>query len=81
VQSARTFALLDRCLTDLPTAIRRERLVAYALILTTLFADRAALVESGVPLALDDAEFARHATDVICGAVGAATTVSLPSTS
>ena len=79
-QSARTFALLDACLADLPTAVRRERLVAYALILTTLFADRAALVESGVPLALDDDEFAAHATDVICGAIEVPTTVGLAST-
>jgi AcrR family transcriptional regulator len=68
-QSARTFALLDTCLADLPTAVRRERLVAYALILTALFADRAALVESGAPLALDDDAFAAHTTDVICGAL------------
>jgi AcrR family transcriptional regulator len=80
-QSARTFALLDACLAALPTAVRRERLVAYALILTTLFADRAALVESGAPLALDDDEFAAHATDVICGAIEVPTTVGLASTS
>jgi AcrR family transcriptional regulator len=71
-QSARTFALLDACLADFPVAVRRERLVAYALILTTLFSDRAALVESGAPLALDDEQFAAHATDVICGALEAA---------
>ena len=68
-QSARTFALLDACIAELPTAVRRERLVAYALILTTLFADRAALVESGGDVALDDEQFAAHATDVICGAL------------
>ena len=78
--SARTFALLDTCLADLPTAVRRERLVAYALILSTLFADRAALVESGTSLALDDEEFAAHVTDVICGAVEVPTTVGLTST-
>jgi AcrR family transcriptional regulator len=69
--SARTFALLDRCLADLPTAVRRERLVAYALILTTLFADRATLVESGAPLALDDDAYSSHVTDVLCGALEA----------
>jgi AcrR family transcriptional regulator len=68
-QSARTFALLDACLADLPTAVRRERLVAYALILATLFADRAALVESGAPLALDNDDFAAHVADTICGAL------------
>jgi AcrR family transcriptional regulator len=78
-QSARTFAMLDTCLADLSTAVRRERLVAYALILTSLFADRAALVESGAPLALDDDAFAAHATDVICGALEALTTVGLAS--
>jgi len=76
--SARTFALLDRCLADLPTALRRERLVAYALILTTLFADRAALVESGAPLALDDDQFAAHMTDVLCGALEVSSSVSAP---
>lgn len=76
-QSARTFALLDARLADLPTAVRRERLVAYALILTTLFADRAALVESGVPLALDDEQFVAHATDVICGALEMPSSISV----
>ena len=76
--SARTFALLDRCLADLPTALRRERLVAYALILTTLFADRAALVESGAPLALDDDQFAAHVTDALCGALQVSSSVSAP---
>jgi AcrR family transcriptional regulator len=74
-QSARTFALLDTCLADLPIAVRRERLVAYALILTTLFADRAALVESGARLGLDDEAFAAHAADVICGAIEVPSTV------
>ena len=78
-QSARTFAVLDARLADLPTAVRRERLVAYALILATLFADRAALVESGAPLALDDDEFAAHVTDVICGALGTRSSVSYKS--
>ena len=77
-QSARTFTLLDVCLADLPTVVRRERLVAYALVLTTLFADRAALVESGTRLALDDEAFAAHATDVICGAIEAPSTVTIP---
>ena len=76
-QSARTFSLLDVCLADLPTAVRRERLVAYALILTTLFADRAALVESGAPLALDDDEFAAHVADTICGALEVPTSISV----
>ena len=76
-QSARTFALLDACLAELPTAVRRERLVAYALILTTLFADRAALVESGAPLALDDEAFATHVADAICGALEVPTSISV----
>jgi AcrR family transcriptional regulator len=76
-QSARTFALLDACLAELSTAVRRERLVAYALILTTLFADRAALVESGAPLALDDDEFAAHVADTICGALEVPTSIAV----
>jgi AcrR family transcriptional regulator len=80
--SAHTFALLDGCLADLPTAVRRERLVAYALVLTALFADRAALVESGAPVALDDDDFAAHVTDVLCGALDAPSsmTASVPRT-
>jgi AcrR family transcriptional regulator len=74
-QSARTFAILDACLADLPTALRRERLVAYALILTALFADRATLVETSTPSALDDDEFAAHVTDVICGAIEVPSTI------
>jgi len=76
-QSARTFALLEACLSTLPTAVRRERLVAYALILTTLFADRAALVESGAPLALDDDDFAAHVADTICGALEVPTSIAV----
>jgi TetR/AcrR family transcriptional regulator, regulator of cefoperazone and chloramphenicol sensitivity len=75
--SAQTFALLDVCLADLPTPVQRERLVAYALILTALFADRAALVESGAPVVLDDDEFAAHVTDVLCGALEAPTSISV----
>jgi AcrR family transcriptional regulator len=73
-QSGRTFALLDRCIADVPTPLRRERLVSYSLILTTLFADRAALVESGEVPALDEEEFAGHVLDVICGAITAPST-------
>lgn len=75
-QSGRTFALLDQCIAELPTPVRRERLVSYSLILTTLFADRAALVESGGAIALDDDAFAAHALDVICGAITAPSTVA-----
>jgi hypothetical protein len=73
--TATTLALLGDCISDLPTPARRERLAAYALILTALFADRAALIESDVRPLLDDAQFAAHATDVICGAIEAPSTV------
>ena len=74
-QSARTIALLDRHLADLPTAVRRERLVAYTLILTSLFADRAALVESGTVPGLDSEQFAAHAADVLCAVIEIPSTV------
>lgn len=74
-QSARTIEVLDSCLRDIPTAVRRERLVAYTLILTSLFADRAALVESHAVPALDDEQWAAHAADVLCGAIEAPSTV------
>lgn len=73
-QSARTLDLLDRCLADLPTAFRRERLVTYAVMLSSLFADRAALLESEPRPALSAAQFAAHVTDVICGALEAPST-------
>jgi AcrR family transcriptional regulator len=74
-QSARTIAVLDRRLGALPTAVRRERLVAYTLILTSLFADRAALVESGNVPGLDGEQFAAHAADVLCAVIEAPSTV------
>ncbi len=73
-QSGRTFTLLDQCIADVPTPLRRERLVSYSLILTTLFADRATLLESREKPPLDEAAFAGHALDVICGAVTAPST-------
>ncbi|MGH9031606.1 MAG: TetR/AcrR family transcriptional regulator [Acidimicrobiia bacterium] len=80
-QSARTMALFDARLAELPMPVRRERLVAYTLILTSLFADRAALVESRVAPLLNDEEFAAHATDVICAAIEAPSTVRVPRSS
>jgi TetR/AcrR family transcriptional regulator, regulator of cefoperazone and chloramphenicol sensitivity len=74
-QSARTLALLDARLAGLAEPVRRERLVAYTLILTALFADRAALVESDVAPVLDHDQFGAHATDVICAVVEATSTV------
>ena len=80
-QSARTLAIFDKHLADLSPPIRRERLVAYTLILTSLFADRAALVESRAAPMLDDEQFAVHAIDVICAVIEAPSTVRLPSAS
>jgi TetR/AcrR family transcriptional regulator, regulator of cefoperazone and chloramphenicol sensitivity len=80
-QSAHTLTLLNARLDHLPTQVRRERFVAYTLILTSLFAERAALLESEVTPVLDDEQFASHATDVICGALEAPSTVRVRTSS
>jgi len=74
-QTARTLSLLEQCMSDVPVAVRRERLVAYALFLTSLFAERATLIEAGDRLLLNSAEFVAHVTDVVCGALEAPSTV------
>jgi AcrR family transcriptional regulator len=79
-QSHRTLALLDACMGELPTAVRRERLVCYAVMLSDLFADRAAQLDADGKPALDAEEFAAYVTDVICGALEAPSTVDAPST-
>jgi AcrR family transcriptional regulator len=80
-QSRRTLALLDACMGELPTAVRRERLVCYAVMLSDLFADRAAQMDADSKPALDAEEFAAYATDVICGALEAPSTVGTASSS
>lgn len=75
VQPLRTLELLDGLLRDLPPAARKERLISYAVVLTTLFAERAQALESGTELELDHEQFTCHALDVITGALVAPSSV------
>ena len=74
-QPSRTLTLLDGCIAELPRAVRQERLVAYSLTLTSLFAERALLVESGDPPGLEHEQFVHHVLDVVGAVVGAPSTV------
>lgn len=76
IQPGRTLALLDRRIEHLPEGLRRERLVAYVLILTSLMAERAQLVESGVATSLDHEQFVTHVTDVLTSVLGGPSTVT-----
>lgn len=64
-QSRRLLALLEDRMRHLPQAIRRERLVAYTLVLTSLLAERARHLEDRRPTALDADQFIDHLLDVI----------------
>jgi len=78
-QSARIIALLERCLGHLPVEVRRERMMTYVLMITSLFVERATEVEAGRRRGLTDEQFAAHACDVITGALEAPSTVALRS--
>lgn len=75
-QPARVLALLEGGLGRYPTAVRRERLVTYVWLLTSLFAERAVVLESGSTPALDDAQFAAHAVDVVTAVIAAPSSVT-----
>lgn len=64
-QSRRLLGLLEDRMTHLPQAIRRERLVTYTLVLTSLLADRARHLEDRQPTPLDADQFVDHLLDVI----------------
>lgn len=63
----RIFELLDDRMVDLkiPEGLRRERLVAYGVVMTGLLAERAHHLESDDEALLDDRAFARHLVDVL----------------
>jgi AcrR family transcriptional regulator len=75
-QTRRILVLLEARLAPLPPAVRRERLVTYALLLTATLADRARQLESGEAPALDDRQFVAHLLDAIVGALDAPSTVA-----
>ncbi|HET6965280.1 MAG TPA: TetR family transcriptional regulator [Acidimicrobiales bacterium] len=74
-QSRRLLGLLEDRMTHLPQAIRRERLVTYTLVLTSLLADRARHLEDRQPTALDAGQFVVHLLDVIEAVITAPSSV------
>lgn len=72
---SRVIDLLDGRLGALPEPIRRERLVVYALMISSLCANYAEFIDSGVPPVLDSRAFATHLVDVISAALCAPNTV------
>ena len=75
VETHRLLDLLEAGMERLPVPVRRERLVAYALVLTGILADRALQLESRRPMVLDREQFVAHLVDVIAGALEAPSTV------
>lgn len=63
-ESARVLRLLEARIGHLGEAPRRERLVAYNLVLTNLIAERARQLEEGEPISLDAEQFLAHLLDV-----------------
>lgn len=65
----RILVLLDERMAEraLPERVRRERLVSYAVVFTTLMGERANAVEGGGDLPLTADEFAIHLSDTLEG--------------
>lgn len=63
-EPVRALRLLAEHLAHLPAAVRQERLVTYALVLSSIFAERAALLERAEGPPLDDEQFVCHVLDV-----------------
>lgn len=74
-EAGRLLTLLEERLRHLPQAIRRERLVTYTLVLTSLLAERARHLEDRRPTALDADQFVDHLLDVIEAVLTAPSTV------
>jgi AcrR family transcriptional regulator len=68
-QSRRVLHLLEDRLSHLPASVRRERLVVFTLMISSIFANRAQLVASGAAPSIEAQMFVSHATDVISGAL------------
>jgi AcrR family transcriptional regulator len=63
--SQRILALLEDRMSSLPEPVRRERLVAYILMLTSILAERAHHIETGHPMLLDTDQFIAHVLDIV----------------
>jgi AcrR family transcriptional regulator len=77
-QSDRVVAQLTARLSGLDEVVRRERLVDYSIILTTLLAERAHLLARDEEPALDEAQFTAHLTDLLSTALTAPSSVGAP---
>ena len=77
-QTVRLLDLLDRRMAGVPAPVRRERLIAYALVLTGVLADRALQIESRRPMVLDGEQFVAHLVDIITAALEAPSTARFP---
>src|SRR3954451_10010141 len=64
-QTLRVLDVLKSDMGGLPEAVRRERLVDYGIILTTLIAERAHQVETVRRPPLNDSRFVAHVTDLL----------------
>jgi AcrR family transcriptional regulator len=74
----RVLVLLGGCMGELPEVVRRERLVTYNLLLTSLMAERALQIESGALVSLDHEQFVTHVLDAVEGLIDAPSNVRMP---
>lgn len=72
-QAQRTFRAIERCLTDLPPAVRHERVTVFLGLTTEALARRARLIDSGGTPSLDHDEFVRNLVAMSVGALCALT--------
>jgi TetR/AcrR family transcriptional regulator, regulator of cefoperazone and chloramphenicol sensitivity len=70
-ESARLLALIEGKLGHFPEVVRRERLVTYTLVLTSILAERAHQLEARQPVSLDADQFVVHVLDVTEAAITA----------
>lgn len=75
-QSHRVLALLKTQINHLPEAVQRERLVDYAVVLTSLMAERAHQLESGRRPSLNEQRFVTHLIDVLVAVMTTPTSLS-----
>ena len=76
-QSGRLLGLLEASMHHLPEGLRRERLVAYTLVLTSILAERARHLEARRPTPLDSEQFVVHLLDLIEAVLVAPSQVSV----
>lgn len=70
-QAQRTFRAIERCLTDLPPAVRHERVTVFLGLTTEALARRARLLDAGGDPSLDHDEFVHNLVAMSVGALRA----------